>query len=84
MRIIDKSGRLFGKINIIDFMIIAVLVSFAGGVISYGMKVRIAKTESPPTDYKKLYEAKCGELETLKAKYEQVFKEHKRMRKYFQ
>jgi len=45
LKIIDEKGRLFGKINIIDFFVILVLISFTT-VLYYGYKITFDKRET--------------------------------------
>lgn len=47
MKIIDKNGRLFGKINIIDFFLLVLLISTIPAFY-YGHKVMTAKSMHAP------------------------------------
>ena len=65
MKLIDDTGRLFGLINIIDFVVIVAVLWFMGGIGWYAWKLH----KAPKSAY---------ELDTLKSKLEFYCKEHKK------
>lgn len=66
MIILDKNGRLFGKINIIDFIILSLIFSFIGGA-TFVYKEHTKKLPKCP---------KCEEcVECVECECEEVYKE---------
>ena len=69
MKLIDDTGRLFGLINIIDFVVIVAALWFAGGIGWYAWKLHKAPKSA---------DIKSAELDTLKSKLELYCKKHKK------
>lgn len=75
---IDKNGRLFGKINLIDFLVILFAIYFIFGLIRFSW---IYQTK-PAVN--KVVDPKIQAYEELKGKVDIFLEEHKGARKYFQ
>lgn len=89
MKIIDEKGRLFGKINLIDFMVIVFFLCLTP-MFWFGYKIF---TKAPTLPSAKFYSISKEEYKALQEKsqvYEELQKqvntllqEHKRLEKYF-
>ena len=85
MRLIDDKGRLFGKLNIIDFLVLVFILCLMP-MFYYGWKIMNRPTEiKPPTITfdKAEYEEYTRKVRRLEAQRDALLKEHKRLRKYF-
>ncbi|MBC8488612.1 MAG: DUF4330 family protein [Bacteroidetes bacterium] len=82
--LMDEKGRLFGKINIIDFLVLLFLLSLTP-MFYFGWKIYTkSQVVLPPlmTEQSK-YEKEYQEKIRLQQKISDFLKEHKRARKYF-
>lgn len=82
MKIIDEKGRLFKKINIIDFFVLLFIVGFILPSGYFGWKIYTRKPPAPASapapapEIRQYYE--------LKEKVYEFISEHKKMKKYFE
>ncbi len=78
IKIIDDKGMLFGKINIIDFMVIFLLLFTILPMFYYGYKLyKMPKYQpSPSINWEQKYNEKIAEKEAVLKKYPKI-------RKYF-
>ena len=95
--LIDDKGRLFGKINIIDFLVFLFVLCVLP-MFYFGWKIMSRKPEiKPPTitldkaeyEQEQLWHKQAvgeltRELGKLNAQKENLLREHKRLRKYFE
>lgn len=80
MRIVDDKGRIFSKVNIIDFLVLLFVLCLMPAFY-FGYKIMTKPTPTPTIIVDK------AEYEELKAKetcLDYLYKEHKRLRKYFE
>ena len=80
MQFIDKQGRIFGKWNIIDFLVVIFILSLTP-MFYFGWKLQKRRQLSQPLplpqiNWEQKYNAEVAQKET-------VYKEHPRLRKYF-
>ncbi len=78
IKIIDNRGMVFGKINIIDLLVVIFILCLTP-MLWYGYKLFKAPKGLPPPpsiNWEQKYEEEI-------AKQEKVFKEHPRFRRYF-
>ena len=81
MGIIDGEGRLFGKINIIDFIVLLFGVCFITTMFYVSLKIN-SKPQPKTT-----IEIQISEYEKLKTQQTQInnfLNEHRRAKKYFE
>lgn len=64
MKLIDDKGRLFGKINVIDFLVILFLLGLTP-IFYYGYKIATYKPQAPPPPPLTLQEPTYKEFEVL-------------------
>ena len=80
--LMDDKGRLFGKINILDFLVIIFLLSLTP-CLYFGWKIYTKQSAPPMIEHSK-YEKEYQEKIRLQQKISDFLKEHKRARKYFE
>lgn len=96
MRIINDRGMIFGKINIIDFLVLLFILCLMP-MFYFGYKILTKPPLPPPTtitldkaeyeqrqsEQKAKYKKKVAECEKLKSQRDNLLKEHKRLKRYF-
>ena len=80
MAIIDKRGMIFGKVNVIDFLVVIFILSLTP-MFYFGWKLYTKKLPSPPTppiniNWEQKYKEEIAQKEV-------IFKKHPRLKKYF-
>lgn len=85
MRIIDEKGRLFSKVNLLDFLVLVfILCLIPVGYQAYKIITKPFPQAIPTITLDKAeYEKEKAEYERLKTKRDNFLREHKRARKYF-
>ena len=92
VKIIDKEGRLFGRINVIDFIVLLFILGLMP-MFYYGYRI-FKLPHLAPINWEQRYNEKVKEYEKKVKEYdeeiakkekvfEEVFKEHPRLKKYF-
>ena len=91
MKFIDDKGRLFGKWNIIDFIVCVFLLSllpmffYVPKILQNAEEKR--RQQAPPINWEQKYQEAIKEKELTISQCQQeketIFKRHPRMRKYF-
>ena len=85
MRIIDDKGRLFGWINIIDFMVIMFVLMCVISMGYYGWKLFTASKKEVTYEEKPFFitQKEYNELKQIKSQVDNFLKNHPRAKRYF-
>jgi len=78
MKIIDNTGRIFGRLNIIDAMVLLFLLCLTP-MFYFGYKIMTREEKTELTS-----QTPQMEYDILRAQVNEFLKEHKRAEKYFE
>lgn len=81
--LIDKKGRIFGKVNIIDFLVLLFILCLTPAFY-VGYKIMTKPTSTPTPTTITLDKAEYEKDKARLSKLDLWLKENKRLRKYFE